>query len=145
MKPRCAARLIECGLPAATHNGGCGLCAGGGSTTMSSKFQKRPWCEKRVRVVQALAHQRQRLLEARFGLLRRDVEALELAVAVALADAEIEAAVGDEIERRHLLGQSTGLCQGSTITAVPRRSVLVRMASAISSISVAETWFQPVK
>ena len=40
---------------------------------------------------------------------------------------------------------STGLCQGSTITAVPSRSVVVRMASAISSISVAEAWFQPLK
>ena len=40
---------------------------------------------------------------------------------------------------------STGLCQGSTITAEPSRSVLVRMASAISSIKVADTWFQPVK
>ncbi len=40
---------------------------------------------------------------------------------------------------------STGLCQGSTITAEPSRSVLVRMASAVSSVSVAEHWFQPVK
>ena len=31
------------------------------------------------------------------------------------------------------------------MTAEPSRSVLVRMASAINSISVAETWFQPVK
>jgi len=37
------------------------------------------------------------------------------------------------------------LCQGSTITPVPRRSRVVRIASAVCSISVAETWFQPVK
>src|SRR5580700_5965103 len=40
---------------------------------------------------------------------------------------------------------STGLCQGNTITAEPSRSVFVRMASAMSSIKVEETWFQPVK
>ena len=40
---------------------------------------------------------------------------------------------------------STGLCQGGTITAEPSRSVVVRMASAVSSISVADTWFQPLK
>ena len=31
------------------------------------------------------------------------------------------------------------------MTAVPSRSVVVRMASAVCSIKVAETWFQPVK
>ena len=40
---------------------------------------------------------------------------------------------------------NTGLCHGNTMTAVPSRSVLVRIAKAISSISVADTWFQPVK
>ncbi len=40
---------------------------------------------------------------------------------------------------------STGLCQGSTITAEPTRSVVVRIARHVSSIKVAETWFQPVK
>ena len=40
---------------------------------------------------------------------------------------------------------STGLCHGSTITAVPSRKVVVRMARQACSINVAETWFQPVK
>ena len=31
------------------------------------------------------------------------------------------------------------------MTAVPSRSVFVRMANAASSIKVAETWFQPLK
>jgi hypothetical protein len=31
------------------------------------------------------------------------------------------------------------LCQGSTITAVPRRSVRVRAASQVSKVSVADT------
>ena len=52
-----------------------------------------------------LRHHRNGLLEARLGLVRRDLKALELAVAVALADAEIEAAAGDQIERRRLLGE----------------------------------------
>lgn len=40
---------------------------------------------------------------------------------------------------------STVLCQGSTIVAVPRRSLLVRAASQVSKFSVDETWPQPVK
>ena len=40
---------------------------------------------------------------------------------------------------------STGLCHGSTITAVPSRSVLVRAASQVSRFKLAETWPKPVK
>src|SRR4029077_15118616 len=50
-------------------------------------------------------HHFDRFLETRFGLFRRDLESLELAVPVALADAEIEAATGKQIERRGLFGQ----------------------------------------
>ena len=57
-------------------------------------------------------HDLERFLEARFGLFRRDLEALELAVPVALADAEIEPAVGDEIERRRLFGQQHRIVPG---------------------------------
>src|SRR5262245_44721616 len=46
-----------------------------------------------------------RLVEARLRLPRRNAEALELAVPVALADDEIEPAAGDQIESRRLLGQ----------------------------------------
>ena len=31
------------------------------------------------------------------------------------------------------------------MTAEPSRNVVVRMAAAINSIKVADTWFQPVK
>ena len=31
------------------------------------------------------------------------------------------------------------------MTAVPSRNVVVRIARQVSSMSVAETWFQPVK
>ena len=57
-------------------------------------------------------HHLERLLEARFRLIRRDLEALELAVPVALADAEIEAAVGQQIERGGLLGQQHRIVPG---------------------------------
>jgi 3-hydroxy-9,10-secoandrosta-1,3,5(10)-triene-9,17-dione monooxygenase reductase component len=40
---------------------------------------------------------------------------------------------------------STGLCHGSTRTAVPTRSVFVRAASQVSKFSVAEIWDHPVK
>ena len=87
-----------------------------------------------------------RLLEARVGFLRRDLETVELAVPVALADAEIEPAARDEIERRGLLGQQHRV--------VPRQHDDGRTdaqawscasPAQVSSISVAETWFQPVK
>ena len=55
LKPRLAARRIEASLPAATQNGGCGFCAGGGSTTMSSNCQNRPRWENRSRDSQDLA------------------------------------------------------------------------------------------
>ena len=145
MKPRAAARRIDCSLPAATHSGGCGCCAGGGSTTMSSKCQKRPWWEKRWRRRPRPRHHRDRLLEARLGLFRRDLKTLKLAMPVALADAEIEAAAGDQIERRRLLGEQHRIVPGQHDTAEPSRNVVVRMASAIKSIKVADTWFQPVK
>jgi hypothetical protein len=41
--------------------------------------------------------------------------------------------------------RSTGLCQGSTITAEPTRSIWVRAAIHVSRFSVAETWFHPEK
>ena len=40
---------------------------------------------------------------------------------------------------------STGLCQGSTSTAVPSRSVLVFAATQVSSDRLADTWPKPVK
>ena len=39
----------------------------------------------------------------------------------------------------------SGLCQGSTITAVPSRKVFVRAPSQVSKLIVAETWPKPVK
>jgi hypothetical protein len=40
---------------------------------------------------------------------------------------------------------STGLCHGSTITAVPSRSVDVRAATQVRRLRLAETWPKPVK
>jgi hypothetical protein len=37
------------------------------------------------------------------------------------------------------------LCQGNTITPVPNRSVEVREATQVCNMSVAATWFQPLK
>ncbi len=46
-----------------------------------------------------------RLIEACLRLLHRNAEAVELLEAVSLADAEIEAAAGEQVERRRLLRQ----------------------------------------
>ena len=40
---------------------------------------------------------------------------------------------------------STGLCHGSTSTAVPSRSVEVRAATQVSRLRLADTWPKPVK
>ena len=40
---------------------------------------------------------------------------------------------------------STGLCHGSTMTAVPSRSALVRAPTHVKRLSVAEIWPKPVK
>src|SRR5438132_6258504 len=52
-----------------------------------------------------LAQKGERLLIALLGLRHRHAEAVELAPAVALADAEIKAAVRQQVERRGLLGE----------------------------------------
>ena len=51
----------------------------------------------------------ERLLEARIGLVLIDVEAAELRVPVALADAEVDAAARDHVQRRRLLGEQDGV------------------------------------
>ena len=48
-------------------------------------------------------HHFKRFLEARFGLLRRDLKTFEFAVAVAFANAEIEPTGGKKVERGRLL------------------------------------------
>ena len=51
-----------------------------------------------------LADDLHRLVEALGRLVDRDAEAVELGLAIALADAEIDAAAGQQVERRDLLG-----------------------------------------
>ena len=52
-----------------------------------------------------LAQEGDRLLVALLGFLHRDAEAVKLAPAIALADAEIESAVGQQVQGRGLFGQ----------------------------------------
>ncbi len=59
---------------------------------------------KRPSVVQALLDDLHRLVEALARLLDRDTEAVELGLAVALADTEIDAAAAQQVERGDLLG-----------------------------------------
>jgi hypothetical protein len=53
-----------------------------------------------------------RFLKARLGLLRRNSETLEFAVAVALADAEVEPATGNQVEGGRLLRQQHRIVPG---------------------------------
>ena len=52
-----------------------------------------------------LAQKRDGLLIALLGFLHRDAEAVKLAPAIALADAEIEPAIRQQVQRRGLLGE----------------------------------------
>ena len=129
------------GLPAPIQNGGCGCCAGRGSTTMLRKFQCLPWCEKRPSSVHALRriamHSSKRSVASAFGMQKP----ANSAVAVALADAEIEAAAREQIERRHLLGEQHRIVprQHHHGGAEPQAAG-ARRATKLSRLSEAETW-----
>ena len=59
--------------------------------------------------MQAFLDQADRFLEALGRFLQRNAEALELVRPVSLADAEIEAAVRQNVHRRRLLGEQHGV------------------------------------
>ena len=104
-KPRAAARRIDVSLAAATQKGGCGLLPWRG---LHHDVVERP---EFALVREPLARRPcagndlDRLLVARVGLLPRNIEAHELVVAVALADAKIEPAARHHVDRRRLLGE----------------------------------------
>src|SRR5258708_7731593 len=64
-----------------------------------------PVMRKTARARPRLAQKSDGLLIAFLRLSHRHAKAVKLAPAIALADAEIEAAVGQKVERRGLLGQ----------------------------------------
>src|SRR5262245_1080068 len=57
-------------------------------------------------------HHGESFLEASLGFLRRKLKALEFAVAIAFADAKIEPACGEEIERGSLLRKQYRIMPG---------------------------------
>src|SRR3989442_9222810 len=105
LNPWAATWRIERSLPAPIQICGCGFCAGGGSTTMSSNSQYLPRWLKGLVGGPRLQQDLEALLEPRVGFLHRHAEARELVVPIALADPEIEPAPGQEIERRGLFRQ----------------------------------------
>ena len=112
LKPRLAARRIEASLPAATQNGGCGCCARRRLDHDVVELPEFSAVREALARHERLGHHLDRFLEPRLGLLRRNAEAGELVVPVALADAEIEPAAGNQIERRRLLGQQHRIVPG---------------------------------
>ncbi len=98
-----AARSTAASLFAANQMGGCGFCTGLATSRARVRWKYRPrW------VTSSSVHSRlitSRALEkARDALLALDPECLVLLVAVAQPGAEDEAPLGDDVERRHLLG-----------------------------------------
>src|SRR5262245_21763366 len=74
------------------------------------------------------AQKRHGFIIALAGFFHRNAEAVDLAPSVALANAEIEPAVGRRSNVAACSARSAGLCQGSTSTAVPSRIVEVLAA-----------------
>src|SRR2546425_2505215 len=107
-------------LPAATQSGGCGCCAGGGSTTMSSNCQKRPRCENGARDVQArvmTSIDSSKRACASSGGMQKPANSLwryPLPTPKSNRPPQMRSSVAA------CSASSTGLCQGSTITAGPR-------------------------
>ncbi len=94
----------DAGLVHATHTGGCGFCSGlgitlrGGISTCSPlKPVNGSSTMQRIETSSASSH----IVALVRGV---DAEAAELAHRRRLAGAELHAAVGDQVERRHALG-----------------------------------------
>ena len=79
---------------------------------MSSNRQNLPPVRETLARGEGLGHHLDRFLEPRLGLIRADAEARELVVAVALADAEIEPAARNQVERRRLFGEQHRIVPG---------------------------------
>src|SRR2546422_11274014 len=84
LNPWAATWRIERSLPAPIQICGCGFCAGGGSTTMSSNSQYLPRWLKGSSAVHAF-RDLEALLDPRVGFLHRHAEAPKLVVPIALA------------------------------------------------------------
>src|SRR5438128_10953408 len=105
LNPWAATWRIERWLPAPIQICGCGFCAGGGSTTMSSNSQDLPRWLKGSSAVHAFSRTSRHssnLASASSIDMRKPAK---LVVPLALADPEIEPAPGQEIERRGLFRQ----------------------------------------
>jgi hypothetical protein len=99
-------------LPAAIQIGGCGFCARRRLDDDVLEVPELPMMREAFLRGPGFEDQREPFLEALFGLLDRDAEARELVVAIALADAELEPAVGHEVDGRRLLGEQHRIVPG---------------------------------
>ena len=80
-------------------------------------------------------HDVHRLVEALAILLLRDVVAAELRGAIAPAHADVEPALGDDIDERHLLGQPQRVMEGQDGGGEPDAIRRVREAAAVASVA----------
>ena len=145
LKPFSATWRTERSLPAPIQIGGCGFCAVGGSTTTSSNAQYLPRCENVLVRGPGFDDHVEAFVKARVGLVHSTQKPGELVVAVAVADAEIEPAAGQQVERRRLLGQQHRIVPGQHDDRGAEPQGRVRAPSQVSRLRVAETWPKPVK
>jgi hypothetical protein len=139
LEPRRAQPRIDSALLAAIHNGGCGRCAGGGSTMIPSNRQYRPWCENGSLAVNALrstASASSKRLSASLGGIAKPANSL---LRYPLPMPKSNRPRDNRSSVAACSASSTGLCHGRTMTAVPSRSVVVFAAIQVSRFNVADT------
>src|SRR5262245_16806703 len=138
LKPWAATFLIDPGLPAPIHNGGWGFWAVGGSTTTSSNCQYWPRCDQGASEVQALSitskHSSKRASASSMGTQNpaNSLYRYPLPMPKSKRPPDNKSSVAA------CSANSTGLCHGSTSTAVPSRKVVVRAPIQVSKFNVAD-------
>src|SRR5215510_13606795 len=143
--PSAATFLLDVGLPAPIHNGGWGFWAVGGSTATSSNCQYVPRYDHGVSEVQALVitskHSSKRASASSMGTQNpaNSLYRYPLPMPKSTRPPDNKSRVAT------CSASSTGLCQGSTSTAVPRRNVVVRAPIQVNKFKLADTWPKPVK
>src|SRR5215813_4727591 len=119
--------------------GGCGFCAVGGSTTIFSKDQYVPRCENRSLEVHDFTITS---MDSSKRASASSIGTQNPANSLYRYPLPIPESSRPPDKRSRVAACSasnTGLCQGNTVTAVPKRSRLVRAPSQVNRLSVADT------
>jgi hypothetical protein len=111
----------------ATHSGGCGFCSGFGTTARSGNLKNspsysQPWFQNMGSVARTASSQTSRLSR------KRRLNGCSSVTEAPFAEAHLHPAVGDQIERRHLLRHPRRVVGGELDDAVAETDVLGALA-----------------